>query len=90
MKFITLALILLFLANTAWGMYGEDTAPSEKDSQYMIDREDSEDITLPERETVMPEAMQDIREEQEDNPEEYYIEDNMKQRVGFDDEREID
>ena len=88
MKLIFLILFMAFVCNVAWGMYGEDTEPSERDSQYMVDKEDTESITLPERESLMPEAMQDIRKEQDDNPEEYYMEDNVSHEVGFDDNQE--
>jgi len=85
-KAVLLLLLACFVTTTAWGMYEEDTAPSEMDTQYIADKEDSSMETMPERETEMPEAMQDIRKEQKENPEEDFIEDNvtdeMRQTLG--------
>ena len=85
-KTLLLILAACFLTSVAWGMYEEDTAPSEADAQYITDKEDSPTVTMPERETEMPKAMQDIRKEQKANPEEDFIEDNvtdeMRQTLG--------
>ena len=88
MKKILMAFIVsIALSTTAWGMYGEDTEPSDTDSQYTIDKEDSSDITMPEMKTDMPEAMQDIYDEQKDDPDENYVEDNasgsMRESLGY-------
>ena len=85
-KTVLLLLAACFLTSVAWGMYEEDTAPSEADAQYITDKEDSSMETMPERQTEMPEAMQNIRKEQKENPDEDFIEDNvtdeMRQTLG--------
>jgi len=76
-KTVLLLLLACFLTSAAWGMYEEDTVPSETDTQYTIDKEDSSMETMPEREAEMPEAMQNIRKEQKENSGEDFIEDNV-------------
>jgi len=76
-KAILFAFCMVFLSRAAMAMYGEDTAPSESDTSYTEDKESPETVTLPEMETEMPEAMQEMREEQKSNPEENYIEDDV-------------
>jgi len=76
-KLAVLILGLCLLSGFAYGMYDEDTAPSEAGSLYKRDKEDPEDVTLPEKQTEMPEAIRNIRDEQKANPEEDYIEDNV-------------
>ncbi len=76
-KLVVLILGFCLLSGFAYGMYDEGTEPSERDSQYARDKEDPEDVTLPEMQTEMPEAMQDISEEQEGDPQEEYVEDNV-------------
>ena len=83
---ILLIFALFFAPTVGWCMYGEDTEPSEAGAQYTADKEDAGSITMPEMETEMPEAMQTIRNEQVDDPEEDYIEHNVTEsmRSSFD------
>ena len=46
-KALFLLLAVCFLTSVAWGMYEEDTTPSEADAQYMTDKEDSSMETMP-------------------------------------------
>ncbi|MGB2705562.1 MAG: hypothetical protein WBC74_01710 [Candidatus Omnitrophota bacterium] len=42
-RLLLFIVFIMFFSNAALGMYGEDTAPSEKDKPYMRDKESPED-----------------------------------------------
>lgn len=82
--FLMICFISLSFTAVCFGMYGEDSEPSSKDSDYMRDRESPSSITTPEIETTMPESLEVMRGDENDPSEEDYVEKDIKDKSGFD------
>lgn len=80
---IPLIFVICLLPAVAYGIYGVDTEPSEEDAPYTRDRESGDSVTTPEIETTMPEAMRGIKFDENDNPDEEYVEKNLTDEGEF-------
>ncbi len=82
--FLIIFFLCLSFTTRCFGMYGEDSEPSTNDSSYSRDRESPSSITTPEIETEMPESLDVMRGDENDPPEQEYVEKDIKDKFGFD------